>query len=111
MGLSDRRGEIMAPIVPVPAMIQTRESMTRQNTMDSKQQRLIWLDLEMTGLNPESDSILEIATIVTDAELNELAEGPVYAVRHPEPVLMAMDEWNTMPPRGCGNGWSPAGMT
>jgi oligoribonuclease len=59
-----------------------------------KQQRLIWIDLEMTGLNPESDSILEIATIVTDSELNELAVGPVYAIRHPDTVLKAMDDWN-----------------
>jgi oligoribonuclease len=57
-------------------------------------QRLIWLDLEMTGLDPDSDSILEIATIITDSELNELAEGPVYAIRHPQPVLLAMDDWN-----------------
>ncbi|MBT8064557.1 MAG: oligoribonuclease [Xanthomonadales bacterium] len=64
--------------------------------MDSvRQQRLIWLDLEMTGLDPDSDSILEIATVVTDAELNELAAGPVYAIHHPEAVLAAMDEWNT----------------
>lgn len=49
----------------------------------------------MTGLDPDRDSILEIATIVTDAELNELAEGPVYAIRHPESVLGAMDDWNT----------------
>jgi len=58
------------------------------------QQRLIWLDLEMTGLDPDSDSILEIATIITDSQLNELAEGPVYAIRNPEPVLLAMDDWN-----------------
>jgi oligoribonuclease len=57
--------------------------------------RLIWLDLEMTGLDPDTDSILEIATLVTDAELNELAEGPVFAIRHDESVLRAMDDWNT----------------
>jgi len=65
-------------------------------TMDNvKQQRLIWLDLEMTGLDSDRDSILEIATIVTDSELKELAEGPVYAIRHSESVLQAMDDWNT----------------
>ncbi len=64
------------------------------NTDTEKQQRLIWIDLEMTGLNPESDSILEIATIVTDANLNEVAVGPVYAISHPEAVLKAMDDWN-----------------
>lgn len=58
-------------------------------------QRLIWLDLEMTGLDPNNDSILEIATVVTDADLNELAVGPVHAIRHPESVLEKMDEWNT----------------
>jgi oligoribonuclease len=58
------------------------------------QQRLIWLDLEMTGLDPDRDSILEIATIITDSELNELAEGPVYAIRHTESQLQAMDDWN-----------------
>jgi len=56
---------------------------------------LIWLDLEMTGLDPDRDTILEIATIVTDSELNELAEGPVFAIRHPASVLEAMDSWNT----------------
>ncbi|MBT8047222.1 MAG: oligoribonuclease [Xanthomonadales bacterium] len=58
------------------------------------QQRLVWIDLEMTGLNPDSDSILELATIVTDSDLNELAEGPVYAIRHSEQTLKAMDDWN-----------------
>ena len=56
--------------------------------------RLIWIDLEMTGLDPDRDSILEVATIVTDSELNELAEGPVYAIRHDLAALEAMDEWN-----------------
>ncbi|WP_133130846.1 oligoribonuclease [Legionella yabuuchiae] len=58
-------------------------------------QNLIWIDLEMTGLNPETDRIIEIATIVTDAQLNILAEGPVFAVHQPEALLNAMDEWNT----------------
>lgn len=56
---------------------------------------LIWIDLEMTGLSPEDDVIIEIATIVTDSELNTLAEGPVYAISQPDARLDAMDEWNT----------------
>ena len=65
-------------------------------------QRLVWLDLEMTGLDPDRDSILEIATIVTDAELNELAVGPVHAISHPESVLQRMDSWNTEHHRASG---------
>ena len=57
--------------------------------------RLIWIDLEMTGLDPAADRIIEIATIVTDADLNEVAEGPVIAVRQSRERLDAMDEWNT----------------
>ncbi|HLS97117.1 MAG: oligoribonuclease [Porticoccaceae bacterium] len=56
---------------------------------------LVWIDLEMTGLDPDSDVIIEIATVVTDANLNILAEGPVFAVHQPDSALDAMDEWNT----------------
>ena len=56
---------------------------------------LIWIDLEMTGLEPQQDHIIEIATIVTDGDLNVLAEGPVMAVHQSDAVLAAMDEWNT----------------
>lgn len=59
------------------------------------QQNLIWIDLEMTGLNPETDKILEIATIVTDKDLNILAEGPVLAVYQDETLISGMDAWNT----------------
>jgi oligoribonuclease len=55
---------------------------------------LVWLDLEMTGLDPDRDHIIEIATVVTDKHLAVLAEGPVFAVHQPEAVLGAMDEWN-----------------
>jgi oligoribonuclease len=56
---------------------------------------LVWIDLEMTGLNPDTDLIIEIATIVTDANLNILAEGPVLAIHQGDDVLNGMDEWNT----------------
>lgn len=55
---------------------------------------LIWLDLEMTGLRPERDRILEIACLVTDSNLNILAEGPTLVIKQPESVLAGMDEWN-----------------
>ncbi len=56
---------------------------------------LIWIDLEMTGLDTNNDMIIEIATIVTDAQLNILAEGPTLAIHQSDEVLNAMDEWNT----------------
>ncbi|MGB5425640.1 MAG: oligoribonuclease [Gammaproteobacteria bacterium] len=56
---------------------------------------LIWIDLEMTGLDTNNDKIIEIATIVTDAQLNILAEGPVLAIHQSNEVLNGMDEWNT----------------
>lgn len=56
---------------------------------------LIWIDLEMTGLNPDTDHIIEIATVVTDVQLNIVAEGPVLALHQSDEVLGAMDEWNT----------------
>ena len=58
------------------------------------QNKLIWLDLEMTGLEPEENVIIEIATIVTDSELNELAVGPALAIKQPESELDKMDAWN-----------------
>ncbi|MFK8078743.1 MAG: oligoribonuclease [Granulosicoccus sp.] len=56
---------------------------------------LIWVDLEMTGLDPDRDTVIEIASIVTDAQLNTLAEGPVLAIQCSEERLAGMDEWNT----------------
>lgn len=63
--------------------------MTNQNL------NLIWIDLEMTGLDPLQERIIEIATVVTDSELNILAEGPSIAINQSEKLLQAMDEWNT----------------
>lgn len=62
--------------------------------MAQDSQHLIWIDLEMTGLNPDTDLIIEIATIVTDKHLNILAEGPVLAVHQSDSALAAMDDWN-----------------
>jgi oligoribonuclease len=68
--------------------------MTRAS--DSKDSlNLIWIDLEMTGLDTDNDVIIEIATVVTDADLRVLAEGPVLAIHQPDSVLEGMDEWNT----------------
>ena len=55
---------------------------------------LVWIDLEMTGLNPEHDRIIEMATIITDGDLNVIAEGPVLAIRQEQALLDGMDEWN-----------------
>lgn len=55
---------------------------------------LVWMDLEMTGLDPDTDLIIEMATIVTDGDLNVVAEGPVLAISQPEANLAAMDDWN-----------------
>jgi len=63
--------------------------------MADKANNLIWIDLEMTGLDPEKDRIIEIATVVTDSELNLVAEGPVFAIHQSDELLNGMDEWNT----------------
>jgi len=59
------------------------------------EKNLIWVDMEMTGLEPDRDVVIEIATIVTDSDLNTLAEGPVIALHQSDERLAAMDEWNT----------------
>ena len=66
------------------------------------ERNLIWVDMEMTGLNPDADAIIEIATIITDSELNTLAEGPVIAIHQDDERLEAMDEWNTRQHNGSG---------
>lgn len=63
--------------------------------MPPNRDHLIWIDLEMTGLNPDHDHIIEIATVVTDSQLNTIAEGPVFAIHQPDSILEGMDAWNT----------------
>lgn len=70
--------------------------------MSKHPDNLIWIDLEMTGLDPDNDRIIEIATIVTDAQLNILNEGPVLAIHQTEEVLAKMDEWNQRTHGGSG---------
>jgi oligoribonuclease len=55
---------------------------------------LVWVDMEMTGLNPDADRIIEVAVVVTDSDLNVLAEGPVFAIHQPDEILGGMDAWN-----------------
>ncbi|PHQ79290.1 MAG: oligoribonuclease [Coxiella sp. (in: Bacteria)] len=63
--------------------------------MSQNEMNLVWLDLEMTGLDPEHDRIIEIATVITDSNLNTLAEGPVIAIHQSDALLDGMDEWCT----------------
>jgi oligoribonuclease len=80
----------------------SQETDAMQSKPAINKDNLIWIDLEMTGLNPDTDVIIEIATIVTDSELNVLAEGPSLAVKQPKAALDAMDEWNTRQHGGSG---------
>jgi len=64
--------------------------------MATDDNNLIWIDLEMTGLEPQRDQIIEIATVVTDKNLEVLAHGPVLAIQQPVSIMNAMDEWNTL---------------
>jgi oligoribonuclease len=73
-----------------------------EHPMTQDANNLVWIDLEMTGLDTQADRIIEIATIVTDARLNILAEGPVLAIHQPDTVLAAMDAWNTNQHTGSG---------
>jgi len=61
---------------------------------NNKEQNLIWIDLEMTGLNPDKDVILEIVSMVTDARLNIIEEGPSFIIHQPDEVLTGMNEWS-----------------
>ncbi|WP_163576960.1 oligoribonuclease [Halomonas faecis] len=65
------------------------------NEPDPRKQRLVWIDLEMTGLDPERERIIEVATLITDDDLNLVAEGPIIAVHQPDTLLESMDEWCT----------------
>jgi oligoribonuclease len=64
-------------------------------TRDSRAQRIVWIDLEMTGLDPERERILEAAVLITDSQLQVIAEGPDLVVHQPDELLAAMDAWNT----------------
>lgn len=70
-------------------------SLSTYTVVMDKSSNLIWIDLEMTGLDTSNDTIIEIATIVTDKHLNELAEGPVFAIGQARATMDAMDEWNS----------------
>src|SRR5690554_3770255 len=65
------------------------------NTPAPRDDLLVWIDLEMTGLDPERERIIEVATLITDNDLNLIAEGPIIAVHQPDTLLDAMDEWCT----------------
>ena len=78
------------------SLIQDRMSEPLVSTMAKfSDKNLIWIDLEMTGLNPDDDVIIEIATVITDEALNVIAEGPVLAIHQSERTLARMDAWNT----------------
>jgi oligoribonuclease len=76
-------------------MSQATEAAAVQSTpVRPNEFNLIWCDMEMTGLDPDTDRIIEIAVVVTDSELNILAEGPVFAIHQPEEIMNGMDAWN-----------------
>ncbi|WP_448126694.1 oligoribonuclease [Salinicola sp. NYA28a] len=72
----------------------SNSSTTNSSAAGTRSDLLVWIDLEMTGLDPDRERIIEVATLITDAELNLIAEGPVLAVHQPDALLDGMDEWN-----------------
>ena len=93
--MSDASDMASNPMIDADEQFQKREAMRFDG-------RLIWIDLEMTGLDTDHDSVIEIATIVTDANLNVLAEGPQFAITHDLATLEAMDDWNRNQHRRSG---------
>jgi hypothetical protein len=75
-------------------MSQANETQTPTVTPRPNDMNLVWLDMEMTGLDPDNDRIIEVAVVVTDADLNILAEGPVFAIHQSDETLDKMDNWN-----------------
>jgi len=80
----------MSHAAPAPESAAASGTTSRPNEFN-----LVWVDMEMTGLDPDADRIIEIAVVVTDPELNILAEGPVFAIHQSDAVLAGMDAWNT----------------
>ena len=73
-----------------------------ENTHTRDDNRLIWLDMEMTGLNPLTDKILELAIVITDADLNTIAQAPIWVVHQTDETLAKMDDWNQKTHGGSG---------
>jgi oligoribonuclease len=82
------------PYTKEQIMSQANETQTPTATPRPNDMNLVWLDMEMTGLDPDNDRIIEVAVVVTDAELNILAEGPVFAIHQSDETLDKMDNWN-----------------
>jgi oligoribonuclease len=101
--LADRRARVhLCAVVAECYLSPAFDLRSLMATPTIHEDHLIWIDLEMTGLDPGTDSILEIATIVTDKSLDIVAEGPELAVRHPLERLEAMDDWNRNQHRKSG---------
>jgi len=75
-------------------MSQATETQAAGTPARPNEMNLVWVDMEMTGLDPDTDRIIEVAAVVTDADLNVLAEGPVFAIHQADAVLDGMDNWN-----------------
>src|SRR3990172_12142109 len=87
--MTTSKGRIMSQAPELPASSDKPAAPVRPNEFN-----LIWVDMEMTGLDPDHDRIIEVAVVVTDAQLNILAEGPVFAIHQSDETMSGMDKWN-----------------